>query len=499
MPDFVDSVFNSAHQVVNTTQYWASYAYEGAQNMYREQVESAPEPILEPIQSQYRQLWQAGLGAVNSNMKYNALLMYAAVPLGIRLFWGKTHRRAMRLPFPASGSGTTRFEVILIIGQPDSPFVSKLIHDMNKRGYVVYVVVENERELQIVEKLNDSDIRHLWIDWTNDTTVKTSLLKLAKVLDAPITPNSSYFYNFKAVLFTPNYNHLPKAKDVTDINTAELKRVLESHFNRFNTLLYNGLTTIMTESNVRRDDLWVTNGLRYRSESTWKSYLFKSLGFVAGSISSLLKLNYVFYPGGISKGGATKLLWVNFLVQYNTPSNVESEFGMTSSNYTNSFKTRVIINLLQKMNSSYFKVLIDELGPSLLESLWRSFGIINNPHKLDMSMVNVDIVKGHGGYIKHKSEYTPSLAKSSLFGNVNKVVLTTWDSIYQVGAEALSKINVCFTGIIDHFLDNLCNFIAILTGTNYGGRRKGVNPRRVHYLIYDLINQSSLSNEYWIS
>lgn len=512
MPDFVDSVFNAASSSLNTvsnvTKTAASTVYGLIPNSPLENWEITPIVATPPPEPS---IFSIGINKMtdvyHKNPQLTKWAFYIIIPMALRSILTHPVRRANRLLSPVIGNGTTRFEVVLIIGQPDSPFISKLIHDLNKRGYVVYVTVENEKELQMIESTKDNDIRHLWIDWSSDTTVKSSLLKLAKVLDTAINSSNDTllqeesFYNFKAVLFAPNYSHLPKAAVVTDIHTKELQRVMDTHFAKLNTLLYNGLSTIMTESNIRRDELWIANGFNMdlSKEPEWKQYVYKPLQVAFGVLSSIFGLNALLCPGGVSKGGATKLLWLNFLVQYSSPTVNESDYGISSSSYLTSIKTKLIIQLLYSMNNSYFKVLNSDMGPSFLESMFRSIGIIRNPFQLDMAMVNVDIIKGHGGFTKHKGYNDSGYSKYSIFGNLNKVVSTTGDSLYEIGKSVYHHSLHLLAETFDLFYDGLCYFVSIFSGSNSGGRRRGVNPRRVHYLIFDLINSSSLSSEYWIS
>lgn len=510
MPDFVDSVFNVASQGINTitgvAQLAADTAYELLPQNAAKNARLAP---FVPTPKPTRSVFAVGLNKMariwHRNPQFAKLMLFVGLPLAFRSIYSYPVRRALRLPSPVVGNGTTRFEVVLIIGQADSPFISKLIHDLNKRGYVVYVTVENERELQLIENMQDNDIRHLWIDWSSDSTVKSSLLKLAKVLDTPInstngvSSSQEFFYNFKAVLFSPNYNHLPKARNVTDIHTGELQRVMDAHFAKLNTLLYNGLSSIMTESNIRRDELLIANGLRgdYTKESKWKQITMRTLYVIVGMVSSVLGLNGLLCPGGVSKGGATKLLWLNFLVQYTSQGSTESDYGISSSSYLSSYRTKMIIELLYSMNNSYFKILHSEMGTSLIESICRAFGTIRNPFQLDMAMVNVDIIKGHGGFTKHKSY--DSGTEQSVFGNVNKVISTTCDSLWKTSCALYQKTLNVLLQVFDLAYDSISLGVALITGSHYGGRRRGVTPRRVHYLIFDLINSPSLFNEYWIS
>jgi hypothetical protein len=61
----------------------------------------------------------------------------------------------------------SRTEVVVLAGVPGSPIVKSLSHDLEKRGFVVYVIVTSEEEQALVTAESRVDIRPLSLDLTN--------------------------------------------------------------------------------------------------------------------------------------------------------------------------------------------------------------------------------------------------------------------------------------------------------------------------------------------
>lgn len=247
-----------------------------------------------------------------------------------------------------------RYEVVLVVGSMNSTFVSKLVNDLNNRGYVVFVTVSDEQELRLVEEYNDQDIKPLVIDYTNDSSVRNSLLKLGQFLDMKISSifKESY-YNFKGVLVIPDYSKLPKLKSLEELSSREFSRVTENFFLKFNTLLYNGLLTFIRESNSRRDTVESYNGQKV-------------------------------------EGGYSKLLFVNFLV---VPSNDNR---------------RLVHTLALEMNRLLYNKLYQDHSVSIKESFLRLVKKPSNISQIDMTMLDI--------YLHKNSNST--LVSDSVFHNV---------------------------------------------------------------------------------
>lgn len=229
-----------------------------------------------------------------------------------------------------------RYEVILVIGNMNSTFVSKLVCDLNNRGYVVFVTVTDEEQLALVEHINDPDIRPLMMDYTDDNTVKNGLLKLGNFLDNKIDcAQDDSYYNFKGILFIPDYSKLPKMKKLEDINTKEFKRITEIYFSKFNSLLHNGLLKFIKESNNRREIVESSNGQKV-------------------------------------KGGFAKLLFINFMVDNNNDNR------------------KIIHKLAYDINKSLFNTLYQSEAVTFKDACLRFINQSTNKSLIDMA--NLDIV-----------------------------------------------------------------------------------------------------------
>lgn len=365
MPDLVDKVFDYTTSVVQGTTsvlnngYSASkdavqYSYDtskaiggsivnGAKSFYgqvQEKLPSGTEIFTTVKADPPPPATVSGLiydnisGYVHRNAK--AIGIGLAVPtLGLTLFqmyrcFVPYQRYAKRL------QGRYRYEVIFVVGSMNSTFVSKLVSDLNNRGYVVFVTVSDEQELKLVEDINDPDIQPLFVDYTNETTVKRSLLKLGQLLDTKIDSiaDESY-YNFKGVLAIPDYSKLPKLRKMEELSGREFIRITEMFFLKFNILLYNGILAFIRESNSRRAIVESYNGQKI-------------------------------------DGGYAKLLFINFLV---VPSNDNR---------------RLIHNLSLDMSKIFFDKLYEDTSVSFGEGISR---MMKKPYDLSMvDMASLDII-----------------------------------------------------------------------------------------------------------
>lgn len=73
----------------------------------------------------------------------------------------KSYTRKRRARRASNGA---RREVIVIAGPPNSPITKSLALDLERRGFIVYVVVNSPEEEQIVRDESRVDIRPLLLD-----------------------------------------------------------------------------------------------------------------------------------------------------------------------------------------------------------------------------------------------------------------------------------------------------------------------------------------------
>lgn len=272
-----------------------------------------------------------GIGISIPIVGYTAYQMYRYYKPYVRI--------AERLP------SNKRFEVILVIGSMNSTFVSKLVDDLNIRGYVVFVTVSDESELRMVEEINDSDIKPLFVDYSNDTTIKNSLLKLGKFLDTKIdSVETENYYNFKGVLVIPDYSKLPKIKKLEELTAKDFTRATSTFFLKFNSLLSNGILTFIRESNRRREIVENFNSMKI-------------------------------------SGGYSKLLFINFMV------------------IPNNDTRRLVHNLAFDINHVFFNKLYEENSISFSQSISRLLIKSDDFDKVDMATLDVFLHKNHNSTI----------------------------------------------------------------------------------------------------
>lgn len=374
MPDFVDKVFDYTMIVVQSTNSVLQSGYSASKDVFQyscDASKSFSDTVVNGAKGVYGTIQKnmptsfnfvtpndsAKPGDVTvSNLLYQNLTGYVhnnkrAIGFGISLpIVGYTLFKTYRFFVPRQRfanrlSGRHRYEVILVLGSMNSTFVSKLVSDLNNRGYVVFVTVSDEQELKLVEEINDDDIKPLLIDYTNESSVKNSLIKLGQFLDTKI-PNlaDESYYNFKGVLTIPDYSKLPKIKKLEEINSREFMRVTETYFLKINSLLNNGVLTFIRESNSRRGIV--------ESYNQEKIY-----------------------------GGYAKLLFINFLV---VPSNDNR---------------RLVHNLAFDINKVFYNRLYEENTVSFEESIFRSVSKPKDLSKIDISSLDIVLHKNHNSVL----------------------------------------------------------------------------------------------------
>ncbi|KAG7841917.1 hypothetical protein KL942_000655 [Ogataea angusta] len=254
MPDFVDSVFDVSSTVFQTSRNLIFKSYDHIRNIW---MDSTPPPT--PAQHSIIRT------SINQVSRLDLKTIFLATVLGgigtyRCLQHSKTQRRARLLP-----SGR-RFEVVVIVGSPTSVVVQKLVNDLNRRGYIVYVTVTNELEVKAIESERDADIKPLLLNYDSALTIRTSLLRLASILETPELnhtgdDSSSYFLHFKGALIIADYFKYPKYSKLAEIEPRDFNAMIQNQFLKINALLQNGLITALQESNNRRNEIEKYNGV----------------------------------------------------------------------------------------------------------------------------------------------------------------------------------------------------------------------------------------------
>ncbi len=357
MPDFVDKTFDAVYSVYQTAATALNGAYDrakdagqsimectkvGAQKVQLKTGDLIEKATPQPPEAPPTALDEARKFAIDHAFQIG---LYGGIPLSVftlhkilRVFV-PYKRRAQKL---RDGS---RYEVIVILGPIHSNFVKKLIYDLNGRGYIVFVVVSNEKQLRLVEEQKDEDVRPLIVDFQSPTTVKAGLLRLARFLDKP---RNGIYYHLRGCIFIPDYVRLPKVSKIGQISVKEFKRVLDDSFFKINLMLANGMTTFLKESNKRRNAVAKANNVRI-------------------------------------KGGFSKLLFVDFSVSENNEKRV------------------LFRKIVQKMNHMLYDELYKEYSPSKMDSLLRVFGKDPDPSRIDITKLSVEYHKNSESHLIRNS------------------------------------------------------------------------------------------------
>ncbi|KAF7561820.1 hypothetical protein G7046_g2300 [Stylonectria norvegica] len=144
----------------------------------------------------------------------------------------KKTRRAKR----ARNGGRT--EVVVIAGSPTLPLTKSLSLDMERRGFIVYVVCNATEDEDLVQTFSRSDIRPLSIDTTDPPNAGAAIERFALYLQSPQAPGPKMKPNqltLKAVILIPSLHY----------QTSPIATIPPSSFaDLFNTHLLQPILTI---------------------------------------------------------------------------------------------------------------------------------------------------------------------------------------------------------------------------------------------------------------
>ncbi|KAI1392970.1 DUF1776-domain-containing protein [Hypoxylon trugodes] len=133
-----------------------------------------------------------------------------------------------------------RLEVVVIAGSPTLPLTKSLSLDMERRGFIVYVVCNTIEDEVTVQSLSRPDIKPLGIDITDPTAAGQSIERFAAFLQAPHAPvprAKPNYLTLKAVILIPSLNY----------QTSPIATIPPSSFaDLFNTHLLHPILTIQS-------------------------------------------------------------------------------------------------------------------------------------------------------------------------------------------------------------------------------------------------------------
>ncbi|KAL2257421.1 hypothetical protein VTK26DRAFT_201 [Humicola hyalothermophila] len=129
-----------------------------------------------------------------------------------------------------------RVEVVVIAGSPALPVTRSLSLDLERKGFIVFIVSNSHEEEMMVQNLARPDIRSLSIDITDPPSAGNAIDSFARYLQSPhaAIPNGKRHYlSFKGVILIPSLNYrtspiatIPPSSFADLFNTHLLRPVL---------------------------------------------------------------------------------------------------------------------------------------------------------------------------------------------------------------------------------------------------------------------------------
>lgn len=172
-----------------------------SQSIYEKDIpKGASDPLYEKIlnhvksnQIQYLSLFTIGIGIPS--------LVYFKSKLTDDL--QSSTRTKRRVPKLSNGA---RKDVILVVGSPTEPLTRLIALDFEKRGFIVYLTILDQKDLKYVESNPITDDIN-YINFADSFSYEIQLAKFKNLLNIPVTPFTgaqAHKLNLKAVVFTPN-------------------------------------------------------------------------------------------------------------------------------------------------------------------------------------------------------------------------------------------------------------------------------------------------------
>ncbi|KXJ86911.1 hypothetical protein Micbo1qcDRAFT_106250, partial [Microdochium bolleyi] len=149
----------------------------------------------------------------------------------------KSNRKTRRAKRALNGA---RLEVVVIAGSPALPLTKSLALQMERKGFIVYVVCSSIDEEVLVQSLSRPDIKPLGIDITDPPTAGQCIERFAQYLQTPHAPVPGARPNYltlKAVMLIPSLTY----------QTSPIATIPPSSFaDLFNTHLLHPILTIQS-------------------------------------------------------------------------------------------------------------------------------------------------------------------------------------------------------------------------------------------------------------
>ncbi|TQV98495.1 hypothetical protein V2A60_007769 [Cordyceps javanica] len=225
--DFIDRSVDRAADVVRDTL--------SSQTWIPDSVRPAP-PVKVPVAVVSMSTWEQAQDWVS---KHKILTGVVVVVCGTVIFKGYQKSKSMRKTRRAKRARNGgRTEVVVIAGSPTLPLTKSLSLDMERRGFIVYVVCDAPEDERTVQSYARQDISPLKIDTTNPPSAGSAIEKFAAYLQSPHAPGPHIKPNqltLRSVILIPSLHY----------QTSPIATIPPSSFaDLFNTHLLHPILTI---------------------------------------------------------------------------------------------------------------------------------------------------------------------------------------------------------------------------------------------------------------
>ncbi|KAK8064555.1 hypothetical protein PG994_007193 [Apiospora phragmitis] len=229
--EYVDKGVDKAADVVRETLSTAEWVPE----YLRPKVPARPPPSIEVVHMstvERMQDWVVRHKILTGVMVFTVgYVTYKAVR---QTKYMRKSRRAKR----ARNGG--RHEVVVIAGSPSLPLTKSLSLDLERRGFIVYIVCSTIEDELMVQHLSRPDIKPLNIDITNPPSAGASIERFATYLQTPhsaVPRTKANYLTLKSVILIPSLNY----------QTSPIATIPPSSFaDLFNTHLLHPILTIQS-------------------------------------------------------------------------------------------------------------------------------------------------------------------------------------------------------------------------------------------------------------
>ncbi|KAK4191826.1 hypothetical protein QBC35DRAFT_486053 [Podospora australis] len=229
--EFVNKNVDQISEHIKEALAKAEWLPEWIPEQFRPQPPPPPPVLTVPLSALERvQSW------ISRHKILTGMLIVATGTVAYRTYRASESLRKTRRAKRARTGG--RVEVVIIAGSPALPITRSLALDLERKGFIVFIVCNNHDDEDFVKGLARPDIRPFGIDITDPTNAGNSIEHFARYLQTPhasIPNGKKHHVQLKSVILIPSLNY----------HTSPIATIPPSSFaDIFNTHLLHPILTI---------------------------------------------------------------------------------------------------------------------------------------------------------------------------------------------------------------------------------------------------------------